>query len=282
MLQTRNKYFFLPLVATAKKKVKRSRLLTFSKFLICVSMHADPQCLPSCLVKHFQHFRLDSHEPRAAFVLSHGNYSLLPWQNNNSLNKEHNTDELSDLTHFTAHPPSPSSFLSFHPVSFFFFFQICLVLLIHFSNHPTPAPRLSKMKHPIWGPICWMILSRLMHVHKPVFYAKALSTPSWPICSLFIHPIFCLSSISLSLFHLAMCLSSYFSWLSWFVTLMPSTQMHAIKCLYHLVLYVTPIWALESYCVLQSLLQSLDGYNSANVLHHPRNVFCSVSCDANV
>lgn len=119
-LQTRNKYFFLPFVATAKKKVKRSRLLTFSKFLICVSMHADPQCLPSCLVKHFQHFRLDSHEPQAASVLSHGNYSLLPWQNNNSLNKEHNTDELSDLTHFTAHPPSPSSFLSFHPVSFFF------------------------------------------------------------------------------------------------------------------------------------------------------------------
>lgn len=39
-----------------------------------------------------------------------------------------------------------------------------------------------------------------MHVHKPVFYAKALTTPSWPICSLFIYPIFCLSSISLSLF----------------------------------------------------------------------------------
>lgn len=55
------------------------------------------------------------------------------------------------------------------------------------------------MKHPIWGPICWKILSRLMHVHKPVFYAKALTTPSWPICSLFIYPIFCLSSISLSL-----------------------------------------------------------------------------------
>lgn len=105
-----------------KKKVKRRRLLTFSKFLICVSMHADPRCLPSCLVKHFQHFRLDSHEPRAASALSHGNYSLLPWQNNNSLNKEHNTDELSDLTHFTAHPPSPSSFLSFHPVSFLFLF----------------------------------------------------------------------------------------------------------------------------------------------------------------
>lgn len=73
------------------------------------------------------------------------------------------------------------------------------MLLIHFSNHPTPALRLSKMKHPIWGPICWKILSRLMHVHKPVFYAKALTTPSWPICSLFIYPIFCLSSISLSL-----------------------------------------------------------------------------------
>lgn len=56
------------------------------------------------------------------------------------------------------------------------------------------------MKHPIWGPICWMILSRLMHVHKPVLHAKALSTPSWPICSLFIYPIFYLSSISLSLF----------------------------------------------------------------------------------
>lgn len=70
-------------------------------------MHTDPQCLPSCLAKHFQHFRLDSHEPRAASLLSHGNYSLLPWQNNNSLNKEHNTDEFSDLTHFTA----PSFFL---------------------------------------------------------------------------------------------------------------------------------------------------------------------------
>lgn len=56
------------------------------------------------------------------------------------------------------------------------------------------------MRHPIWGPICWMILSRRMHVHTPVFYAKALSTPSWPICSLFIYPIFCLSSISLSFF----------------------------------------------------------------------------------
>lgn len=156
-------------------------------------MHADPQFLPSCLGKHFQHFRLDSHEPWAASVLSHGNYSLLPWQNNNSFSKEHNTDELSDLTHFTAtSPPLFPHFIQYC------FFQICLVL-IHFSNHPTPALRLSKMKHPIWGPICWMILSRLMHVHKPVFYAKALSTPSWPICSLFIYPIFCLSSISLSL-----------------------------------------------------------------------------------
>lgn len=54
------------------------------------------------------------------------------------------------------------------------------------------------MKHPIWGPICWKILSRLMHVHKPVCYAKALTTPSWPICSLFIFSIFCLSSISSS------------------------------------------------------------------------------------
>lgn len=84
-------------------------------------MHADPQCLPSCLGKHFQHFRLDSHEPRAASVLSHGNYSLLPWQNNNSLNKEHNTDELSDLTHFTA-PPSLSLFSS----SIFFFLRFVL------------------------------------------------------------------------------------------------------------------------------------------------------------
>lgn len=49
-------------------------------------------------------------------MLSHGNYSLLPWQNNNSLNKEHNTDELSDLTHFTATPPP---FPLFRPVSFF-------------------------------------------------------------------------------------------------------------------------------------------------------------------
>lgn len=43
-----------------------------------------------------------------------------------------------------------------------------------------------------------MILSHRIHVHKPVFYAKALSTPSWPICSLCISPTFCLSSIFLS------------------------------------------------------------------------------------
>lgn len=43
-----------------------------------------------------------------------------------------------------------------------------------------------------------MILSHRMHVHKPVLYAKALTTPSWPICSLFVDPVFCLSSISLS------------------------------------------------------------------------------------
>lgn len=206
-------------------------------------MHNDPHCPPSCYGKHFHHFCLDSHEPWVASVLSHGNYSLLPWQNNNSLNKEHNTDELSDFA-----TPSPPPFSSFH------FFQICFVLLIHFSNHPTPALRLSKMKHPIWGPICWMILSHRMHVHKPVFYAKALTTPSWPICSLFVYPIFCLSSISLSL-SLALCWSSYFSWLSWFVTLMPFTQTHA--CLYQSVLYAKVSCALESDSVLQRLLQLL-------------------------
>ena len=91
-------------------------------------MPADPQCLASCLGKHFQHFRLDSHEPRAASVLSHGNYRLLPWQNNKSLNKEHNTDELSELSHFTAtHPPFPTSSLpSSYPVSFNFFFSFVL------------------------------------------------------------------------------------------------------------------------------------------------------------
>lgn len=145
-------------------------------------------------------------------------------------------------------PPPPPPFSSFH------FFQICFVLLIHFSNHPTPALHLSKMKHPIWGPICWMILSHRMHVHKPVFYAKALTTPSWPICSLFVYPIFCLSSISLSL-SLALCWSSYFSWLSWFVTLMPFTQTHA--CLYQSVLYAKVSCALESDSVLQRLLQLL-------------------------
>lgn len=214
-------------------------------------MHADPRCLPQCLDKQFQHLLLDSHEPQAASVLSHGNYSLLPWQNNNSLNKEHDTDELSDLTHFTAvitpffPNPHPSHFIqhSFFPL----FFHICLVLLIHFSNHPTPALRLSKTKHPIWGPICWMILSRLMHVHKPVFYAKALSTPSWPICSLFIYPIFCLSP-SLYPSFLAMRLSSYFSWLSWFVTLMPFAQTHDMQCLYHFAPRATLLRALEHLC----------------------------------
>lgn len=186
----------------------------------------DPQCLLFSLGKHYQNFCLNSHGPKIPSVLSLVNYSLLSWQNNNRLNKEHNTDELFDLTHFTA---TPHSLIS--SCMFFFFFQICLVLLIHFSNHPMPALRLSKMKHPIWVPICWMILSRCMHVHKPVLYAKALSTPSWPICSLFIYPIFCLSSTSLPL---ALDLSSYFSWLSWFVTLMPFIQKHAMQCLYNL------------------------------------------------
>lgn len=77
---------------------------------------------------------------------------------------------------------------------------ICVVLLIHFVfTHPAPALCLSKMRHPIWGPICWMILNGCMPVHTSVFYAKVLSTLLWPICSLFIYPICCPPSIFLSL-----------------------------------------------------------------------------------
>lgn len=87
---------------------------------------------------------LNTHEHSTASVLSHGNYSLLPLQNNSSFNKECNTDERSNLTHFTDTPLSFPRFI-WH---FYVFFPICLVLLIHLSNHPTPALRLSKMKHP--------------------------------------------------------------------------------------------------------------------------------------
>lgn len=70
------------------------------------------------------------HEPRAASVLSHGNYSLLPWQNNNSLNKEHNTDELSDLTHLLPlRSPSPS-FPHFIQYLFFRFVLCCWFIFL--------------------------------------------------------------------------------------------------------------------------------------------------------
>lgn len=95
-------------------------------------------------------------------------------------------------------------------------------------------------------------------------------------------------SYFLSFFHLfiprslATRLPSYFSWLSWFVTLMPFTQTHANVCTIF-VLYATPFWALESYCVLQSLLQLSDGYISVKVLmYHLLNMSCSASCDGDV
>lgn len=87
-------------IPLAKKKVKQSLFL-----------HIDPQCLRSCLGKNFLHFRLDRCEPQTAFVLSHGNYRLLPWQNNNSRNKERGTDELTALMDFYC--PLPSIFFHF-------------------------------------------------------------------------------------------------------------------------------------------------------------------------
>lgn len=71
--------------------------------------------------------------------------------------------------------------------------------LTHSSDHSTPVLCPSKKKeHPIWSPICWKPLCLLTHVHKRTFDAKALTTPSRPICSLFVSPIFCF----LSSFHL--------------------------------------------------------------------------------
>lgn len=65
------------------------------------------------------------------------------------------------------------------------------------------------MKLPKWGPICWMILSRRVHVQKPARYTpKALSTSSWPIWSLFICLIYCLTFIFFSRSSLALSSSS--------------------------------------------------------------------------
>lgn len=171
-------------IPLAKKTVKQSLLL-----------HIDPRCLRSCLGKHFLHFRLDRCEPQTAFVLSHGNYRLLPWQNNNnnSRNKERGTDELTALMDFYCPLPSISSTSSRPPPPDMVSVDCAW---IHFSDHSTPVLCLSKnTEHPIWSPICWKLLCLLRLVHKQVFYAKALTTPSWPICSLFISPFFCLSSI---------------------------------------------------------------------------------------
>lgn len=112
--------------------------------------------------------------------------------------------------------------------------------LTHFSGHSTPVLCPSKKtEHPTWSPICWTLLCLLTHVHKRVFYAKALTTLSRPICSLFISLYF------LSFFHLVTsrylpaCLSSDFTRLFCFATLTPSrndafwclNQFHAASCL---------------------------------------------------
>lgn len=103
-------------ILLAKKKVKRS-----------LFVHIDPQCLRSCLGKHFLHFRLDRCEPQTAFVLSHGNYRLLPWQNNNSRNKERGTDELTALMDFYCPLPSISCTSSTPPPPPIL---ICLALIV--------------------------------------------------------------------------------------------------------------------------------------------------------
>lgn len=95
-------------VPLAKKKVKQSCLLTFPN-PCCIWIYIDPWCLHFCLGKHFLHFHLDWREPQTAFVLSHDNYRLLPWQNNNLCNKERLTDELTALMPFYCPLPSISS-----------------------------------------------------------------------------------------------------------------------------------------------------------------------------
>lgn len=106
-----------------------------------------------------------------------------------------------NIIYFTPPPSfSPEYLYSFR------FAQRCWFI---FLNAPTPALRLSKMKLPKWGPICWMILSRRVHVQKPARYTpKALSTSSWPIWSLFICLIYCLTFIFFSRSSLALSSSS--------------------------------------------------------------------------
>lgn len=157
-------------------------------------IHIDPRCVLSCLGKQFLHFRLDWCEPQTAFVLSHGNYRLLPWQNNNRCNKERSADELTALMHFYCPLPSISSPPARPPPPT----SIWLVLIVRLISRTTPrlhCVRPKRTEHPIWSPICWELPRLLTHVHKRAFYAKALTTPSRPICSPFISSSFCLSSI---------------------------------------------------------------------------------------
>lgn len=98
--------FLLP-----RKRLNRAASWHFPQSLLYLDSYW-PTVPPFSLGKHFPHFRLDWHEPQTAFVLSHGNYRLLPWQNNNRCNKEHGTDELTALMHFYCPLPSISSWPS--------------------------------------------------------------------------------------------------------------------------------------------------------------------------
>lgn len=121
-------FFLYPNFASASKQDKG--LLTFAKV---PNLYFDAcwyTMLSFMLRQTFQVLLSGFTWPRKAFVLSLCNYSLFLWQNNNSHSKDHNTDEFSDLTHFTvnASPPFPHCtlclfFTAFVLCCWFFFFE---------------------------------------------------------------------------------------------------------------------------------------------------------------
>lgn len=157
----------------------------------------------------------------------------LPTRNNTS-DKKRNTDELSD----SARSLFRRQFILIRTFPPPFIFHICLGLLIHFSQPPR-APALCRFQNEasnLSSHLLKKILSWHMHVHKPVRRAKALTTPSWPICSLFISSTFCLSSITSPPLYLpppsllSLSLAVHFICPSPFFTSMPLAQIHANVC----------------------------------------------------